>query len=59
VEFDHVRFTLKADIAGHRRQVRFVPKADIELVFERAYSRAALTATDRLAHLSWKESMIC
>jgi hypothetical protein len=45
----------KADIAERDRHVCFVPKADIKLVVKRGYSGAELTATDRPAHLSWKE----
>jgi hypothetical protein len=40
----------KADIRTQPRNVRFVPKADIELAFVLCYPCAALTATDRLAH---------
>jgi hypothetical protein len=44
-----------ADIGTYPCDVRFVPKADIKLVVKRGYSGAELTATDRPAHLSWKE----
>jgi len=37
-----VRFTQKADIAGHDRHVRFVPKADIALPALRLHSTVGI-----------------
>jgi hypothetical protein len=42
----------KADIGTQPRDVRLVPKADIELAFVLCYPCPAPTATDRLTHTS-------
>jgi len=42
----------KADIGTQPRDVRLVPKADVELAFVLCYPCPAPTATDRLTHTS-------